>query len=121
MYKTMNRIIKIIVVVILSALALVVLHYVRMALVCDAFVVNGVSMEPVLHSGDIVVVNKLLMGARIYKDYDFSKSSMSSFRLPGFSKVRRFGCGKLSLCAVAGYDIVQDKLCVSETMLRSTW
>lgn len=88
MYKTMNRIIKIIVVVILSALALVVLHYVRMALVCDAFVVNGVSMEPVLHSGDRVVVNKLLMGARIYKDYDFSKSSMSSFRLPGFSKVR---------------------------------
>ena len=84
----MKRAFKIIVAVILAVPALVLLHYVRRTLVCDTFVVNGVSMEPVLHSGDKVMVNKLLMGARIYTDYDFSKPSMSSFRLPGFSKVR---------------------------------
>lgn len=56
-------------------------------LICDSFVVNGHSMEPVLYSGDRVYVSKLRMGARIYLDYDFSKTSLSSFRMPGLSSV----------------------------------
>ena len=42
--------------------------------VADQFVIKGESMEPGLTSGDHILVNKLLMGARIYKDYDFSLS-----------------------------------------------
>lgn len=38
----------------------------------DQFKINGQSMEPTLVTGDHVLVNKLLMGARIYTKYDFS-------------------------------------------------
>lgn len=68
--------------------SLYLLHYVRRAFVCDRFVVKGVSMEPGFHTGEGVYVNKLLLGARIYTDFDFSKSSVSSFRMPGFRKAR---------------------------------
>ena len=53
------------------ALAGLLLHYSLRVFVCDSFVVNGVSMEPVLHSGERVWVNKLKMGARIYTDYNW--------------------------------------------------
>ena len=52
----------------------------------DSFLIKGESMYPTLHDGQRVIVNKLLMGARIYKDFDFSKPTLSSFRLPGFRK-----------------------------------
>ncbi len=54
----------------------------------DQFAINGPSMEPTLHTGDHVLVNKLLMGARIYKEYDFSHPELDSFRLPGFRRIR---------------------------------
>ena len=53
----------------------------------DTFRVKGGSMEPTYHSGRRIFVNKLLMGARIYKEYDFSRSALSSFRMPGFRKL----------------------------------
>ena len=55
---------------------------------CDQFVVNGESMEPTLYSGDHILVNKLKLGARIYKDYDFTHSRLKSFRMPSLGKVR---------------------------------
>lgn len=58
------------------------------AFVADQFVIKGESMEPGLTSGDHILVNKLLMGARIYKDYDFSSPSLSCFRMPGFRNLR---------------------------------
>ena len=45
-------------------------------------------MEPEFHTGEKVWVNKLKMGPRIYTDYDFSKPTLSSFRLPGFSRLK---------------------------------
>ena len=51
--------------------------------VMDQFRIKGVSMNPTLMEGDHVLVNKLLMGARIYRNYDFSRHSLSSFRMPG--------------------------------------
>ena len=72
----------------LAAVLLLAVWYSIRIFVCDTFTVKGVSMEPVCHNGDKVWVNKLKMGARIYTDYDFSKSELSSFRMPGFSKVR---------------------------------
>lgn len=54
----------------------------------DQFKINGQSMEPTLVTGDHVLVNKLLMGARIYTKYDFSDPDMECFRMPGFRKLR---------------------------------
>lgn len=57
-------------------------------LVCDSFIVRGSSMEPALHDGERVYVNKLKAGARIYTDLDFESPHLRSFRLPGFRDVR---------------------------------
>ncbi len=94
-------------IVLSSVMVLVVLHYIYRALICDTFVVTGESMEPVLHSGERVWVNKLRMGARIYTDYDFTKPTLSSFRLPGFSKVK---AGDL---VVANYPYARSKDTIS--------
>lgn len=103
----MKKTIRIVSAVLLSALAVVLLHYARRALVCDSFIVKGVSMEPVLHDGDRVWVNKLSMGARIYADFDFSSPRLVSFRLPGLSKVR---AGDL---VVANYPYARSKDSIS--------
>lgn len=57
-------------------------------LVCDQFRIGGRSMDPVLIAGDHIFVNKLLFGARIYTDYDFSKPDVRSFRMPGLRRIR---------------------------------
>ncbi len=84
-------------------LAVVILHYAGRIFICDSFVVSGTSMEPVLHSGERVWVNKLKLGARIYTDYDFTKPDLASFRLPGFSKIM---AGDL---VVANYPYARSK------------
>ena len=53
-------------------LAVIFLAAILRVFVCDQFEINGESMSPTLVSGDHVLVNKLLMGARIYTKYDFS-------------------------------------------------
>ncbi len=83
-----RKIIRLSLIILTSTLSLVLLHLVGRALIGDSFIVRGESMEPVLHSGERVWVNKLKMGARIYTDYDFTKPTLSSFRLPGFSKAK---------------------------------
>lgn len=40
-------------------------------------------MEPTLHTGDVVYVNKLLMGGRIYTRFDFKEPRLHCFRMPG--------------------------------------
>lgn len=60
--------------------ALIVLAAVIPVFCFDQFRIKGVSMNPTLLDGDHVLVNKLLFGARIYKDFDFSKHEISSFR-----------------------------------------
>lgn len=56
--------------------------------VCDRFIVKGESMLPTYVTGEPVYVNKLAFGARIYRNFDFSRSDISSFRLPGVRKIR---------------------------------
>lgn len=72
-------------VVLLSAAAIAVILPV---FICDRFRIGGDSMSPTLESGDRIMVNKLLMGARIYTSYDFSSPDMKSFRMPGLRKIR---------------------------------
>lgn len=68
--------------------ALIVLAAVIPVFCFDQFRIKGVSMNPTLLDGDHVLVNKLLFGARIYKDFDFSKHEISSFRMPGIRDVQ---------------------------------
>ena len=56
--------------------------------VFDTFIVRGTSMEPTLHDGERVCVNKLKLGARIYKEFDFASPYLECFRMPGFRKVQ---------------------------------
>lgn len=58
--------------------------------VFDYFTIPTDSMYPTLKSGDKVIVNKLLMGARIYKNFEFSTEGqeLESFRLKGIRRVK---------------------------------
>ena len=58
--------------------------------VFDYFTIPTNSMYPTLKPGDKVVVNKMLMGARIYTDFDFDihGQELKSFRMKGIRTVR---------------------------------
>ena len=56
--------------------------------VADQFRTGGESMSPVLETGDHILVDKLLMGARIYTAYDFTVPELKSFRMPGIRRAR---------------------------------
>ena len=57
--------------------------------VFDYFTIPTYSMYPTLKPGDKVVVNKLLMGARIYTNFDFDAKGqeLESFRMKGIRTV----------------------------------
>ena len=57
----------------------------------DVFVIPSDSMLPTLQPGDKVLVNKTLLGARIYTDFQFDKKggALHSFRTNGVRNVRR--------------------------------
>lgn len=57
----------------------------------DVFVIPSDSMLPTLQPGDKVLVNKTLLGARIYTDFHFDKKGgvLHSFRTNGLRNVRR--------------------------------
>lgn len=58
-------------------------------LVCDQFVVPSNSMTPTLIAGDRILVNKLIAGARLYRNLEFGKDiPLRSFRMPGIRRVR---------------------------------
>ncbi len=59
---SIRKIIRASLVFLASVMVLVLFYYVVRALVFDTFIVKGESMEPVLHSGERVWVNKLRMG-----------------------------------------------------------
>ena len=65
------------------------LHLLRRAFVADKFIIPSDSMRPTLVPGDEVWVNKLLMGARIYTDFHFSKHGvqLQSFRTRGLRPI----------------------------------
>jgi signal peptidase I len=58
--------------VILIFAGIVILHTLRRIYVFDQFIIPTSSMEPTLIPGDRIIVNKLIIGARIYKEFDFS-------------------------------------------------
>lgn len=69
-------------------LGLVVLRFLLWMFVCDTFRVNGESMEPTLHTGQRILVDKIRFGARIYTKFNFDTTMLSCIRTPGLRKVK---------------------------------
>ena len=56
----------------------------------DWFPVNTTSMTPTIIPGDIIWVNKLIFGARVYKNLHFLDGApLQTFRVKGWRKIRR--------------------------------
>jgi signal peptidase I len=56
----------------------------------DSFKIPTSSMSPTLISGDYVLVNKLILGPRIYQNFNFfEKRNIVMKRLKGFRRIRR--------------------------------
>lgn len=76
--------------VLLLAVVFVCLWFVCRLFCFDYFSIPSESMQPTLWPGDKVVVNKLIMGARIYKNLSFDKygQELESWRLNGYRNVK---------------------------------
>lgn len=85
-----NRIFNYIVNIIISVAIIYGLWLLMRVFVFDYFTIPTNSMFPTLKSGNKVVVNKLLMGARIYKNFNFDTKGqeLESFRIKGIRTVR---------------------------------
>lgn len=91
----------------LSVIGIIFLLCVVRIFVTDRFIINGRSMTPTLKDGKALYVNKLLMGARIYTDFDFSKGRLRSCRLPGVRK-----------CAVGDVIVFNYPFAASEDSIK---
>lgn len=70
--------------------AYLILHYARLIFVADQFVIPTTSMAPTLIPGDRVIIDKTIMGARIYTDFKFRKGGqpLHCFRTKGRRPLR---------------------------------
>lgn len=73
---------------VLLLLIAAVLYGVSRIFLVDRFHVGGNSMEPTLHAGDPLWVEKWTLGARIYTSFDFDTPVLSSFRMPGLGRLK---------------------------------
>lgn len=75
--------------IMISVLLIGAIHFVRRIFIAERFSVPTNSMQPTLVPGDKIWVNKMLMGARIYKSFDFEDHApLNCFRMPGSRKIR---------------------------------
>lgn len=88
MNKRQDRILTIVLWVLLVVSVAPLLWYGTRAFITDRFLIRGVSMEPTLHTGEAVWVNKLLMGPRIYTKFNFESPELHCIRLPGIRRLR---------------------------------
>ncbi len=72
-----------------TCFGLALLYFGNWILVSDKFIIPTDSMTPTLIPGDRIVVNKLIFGARVYKNFDFSRGQpLESWRMPGLRRIR---------------------------------
>ena len=75
--------------IMICVLLIVAAHYVRRIFIAERFKVPSNSMQPTLVPGDKIWVNKMLVGARIYKSLDFEDHApLKCFRMPGIRNIR---------------------------------
>lgn len=86
MHSLLNKILILSTIVVLFSL----LYLGGRVLVADQFIIPTWSMSPTLVAGDRVVVNKLIMGARLYTDFDFKQNGqeLKSIRMKGLRGLR---------------------------------
>lgn len=81
---------KIIVQILLSILFAIVVAIILRVFLFSSFKIPTPSMEPAVKPGDYVLVNKLIIGPRLFKNFRFLKGEkVETFRLPGIRKIRR--------------------------------
>jgi signal peptidase I len=86
----MNKILPLILKGVFGFLTVVLLAVLWRVFVADRFVIPTRSMEPTLEAGDRILVDKTILGARIYKDYDFHKGmELKCWRTKGFRGLER--------------------------------
>lgn len=87
--RNADRIASVVICVCVCIVGLAALHFGRRVLICDRFVIRGVSMTPTFESGQRVWVWKYLMGPRIYTRFKFEEGEpLRCVRLPGFRRLR---------------------------------
>ena len=87
--KIILRIIDVILTVIIWLFFLAVILIGIRVFVFDTFRIPSNSMNPTIINGDKVLVNKLIFGARIYKNLDFMEGdSLEIWRVKGFRAIR---------------------------------
>lgn len=75
--------------VLLGGMVLVACHFLRRAYIADQFVIPSDSMLPQLQPGDRILVNKLIIGARIYDEFIFGNGHpLKSHRVKGWRKIQ---------------------------------
>ena len=68
-------------------LAIVIAAIMRFFIV-DFYSIPSDSMYPTIEPGDFIVVNKLYMGARFYKNFDFLEGARpETVRVPGYGSL----------------------------------
>ncbi len=64
------------------------LHFFCRIFIADRFSIPTQSMQPTLVPGDYVWVNKLIIGARLYKSFDFENRNLNCIRMPGIRNIQ---------------------------------
>jgi signal peptidase I len=76
------------IIVLLSVI--IVLTIIMKVFLFDSFKIATPSMEPAIMAGDHIIVNKLLLGPRLYENFGFLKGEKTKMeRIKGFRKVKR--------------------------------
>ena len=71
-------------------LVIIVLTVIMKVFLFASFKIPTPSMEPAIMAGDFIIVNKLLMGPRVYENWGFLNGKKTKMkRIPGISKVKR--------------------------------
>lgn len=88
--ELMKKVLKYISIGVMSIPLLYGLWLLLRAFLFDFFSIPTYSMYPTLKPGDEVIVNRLLMGARIYEDFHFDKKGieLKSWRTKGIRSIR---------------------------------
>jgi signal peptidase I len=71
-------------------LTAIIIAIILRVLVFSSFKIPTPSMEPAVLSGDYIIVNKLIIGPRLFRNFKFlNGEKVETIRLPGLRKIRR--------------------------------
>lgn len=84
-----GKILNILTNIIISIFVIIILIFLIRIFIADRFYIPSHSMEPTVIRGDYVMINKLIFGARIYKNLDFIEGGeLKTCRVKGLRKIK---------------------------------